>query len=132
MNSVPFALIFVLKKRAHPCFVISVTIAIFASTNIEKKVVLTDIFFDAATGISYNDLLNFEKTDNIRRAIVQGLFNVFKNILQNFVNDRYKWNNKFGMCLSEQLAFNSVENFTEDLFIEFLQYIEILGNEKYI
>ena len=50
---------------------------------------MTDIFFDAATGISYNDLLNFEKTDNIRRAIVQGLFNIVKNLTARKIKQKH-------------------------------------------
>ncbi|MBO7141558.1 MAG: hypothetical protein J6V76_00375 [Bacteroidales bacterium] len=88
---------------------------------------MTDIFFDAATGISYNDLLNFEKTDNIRRAIVQGLFNIVKNltarkIKQKHLKTKGKDNDKitidldnFWMGLTYQLSADLFEKALEKL-----------------
>ncbi|MBP5504373.1 MAG: hypothetical protein J6Y24_16490 [Bacteroidales bacterium] len=88
---------------------------------------MTDIFFDAATGIDYSYLFS-DSPDIIRREVIKGLGNVVKNLLDRLLNKtkHFKLNN-----FLKKLGYQFLYDLTENEFEKILEKIGVLYNKDY-
>jgi len=94
--------------------------SLYSASKSEEKITLLKCFSDFATGIDYTYLLS-DKPDNIRRAVVEGFYNVVKNLLARKFNLQ---NFFYGLGYQIDMDFGS-------LTIErVLEYIDFLYKEQ--
>ncbi|MDD6002419.1 MAG: hypothetical protein PUC50_09570, partial [Bacteroidales bacterium] len=86
------------------------------SNSSQDKITVSGTLNDFLTGINYTDLFS-DKEDNIRRVVVQGLFNVIKNLLLRKINPK-----TFLGTLGYQIGFDGAEFYLEKM-LESIGYL---------